>query len=47
LQQQLFDMAGALAWTMQLVIFVILVQQAIASLENFAFRYRAISERGL
>jgi NitT/TauT family transport system permease protein len=47
LQQQLFDMAGALAWTMQLVIFVILVQQAIASIESYAFRYRAISERGL
>lgn len=47
LQQQLFDMAGALAWTMQLVIFVILVQQAIAAIENYAFRYRAISERGL
>lgn len=47
LQQQLFDMAGALAWTMQLVIFVILVQQAIAAIESFAFRYRAVSERGL
>jgi NitT/TauT family transport system permease protein len=47
LQQQLFDMAGALAWTMQLVLFVILVQQAIAAIESFAFRYRAISERGL
>lgn len=47
LQQQLFDMAGALAWTMQLVLFVILVQQAIAAIEGFAFRYRAVSERGL
>ena len=28
-QQQLFDMAGALAWTIQLVLFVLVVQQAI------------------
>jgi len=47
LQQQLFDMAGALAWTMQLVIFVILVQQTIAGIERVAFRYRAVSERSL
>ena len=25
-QQQLFDMAGALAWTLQLVFFVLIVQ---------------------
>ena len=29
LQQQLFDMAGAIAWTMQLVLFVLVVQQII------------------
>jgi NitT/TauT family transport system permease protein len=46
-QQQLFDMAGALAWTLQIVFFVIFVQQVIAMIENFAFRYRAISERSL
>ena len=29
-QQQLFDMAGALAWTLQLVLFVLVVQRLIA-----------------
>jgi NitT/TauT family transport system permease protein len=46
-QQQLFDMAGALAWTMQIVIFVILVQQIIALIEAGALRYRATLERSL
>jgi ABC-type nitrate/sulfonate/bicarbonate transport system permease component len=46
-QQQLFDMAGALAWTMQIVIFVVLVQQIIALIEARALRYRATSERSL
>jgi ABC-type nitrate/sulfonate/bicarbonate transport system permease component len=46
-QQQLFDMAGALAWTMQIVIFVILMQQIIALVEAGALRYRATSERSL
>ncbi len=46
-QQQLFDMAGALAWTLQIVFFVILVQQIIALIETSAFRYRAVSERAL
>ena len=46
-QQQLFDMAGALAWTMQIVIFVIVVQQIIALIEAGALRYRATSERSL
>src|SRR5262245_50929092 len=46
-QQQLFDMAGALAWTMQIVIFVVLVQQIIALIEAGALRYRATSERPL
>ena len=44
-QQQLFDMAGALAWTLQLVFFVLLFQWVLAQLERMAFRYRAISER--
>jgi ABC-type nitrate/sulfonate/bicarbonate transport system permease component len=46
-QQQLFDMAGAVAWTLQLVIFVLVVQQAIAAIENWALRYRAVSERAM
>lgn len=44
-QQQLFDMAGALAWTLQLVFFVLLFQWVLAQLERMAFRYRAVSER--
>ncbi|OYU89310.1 MAG: hypothetical protein CFE29_17620 [Bradyrhizobiaceae bacterium PARB1] len=44
-QQQVFDMAGALAWTLQLVFFVLLVQAALTLTENIAFRYRAVSER--
>lgn len=44
-QQQLFDMAGAIAWTLQLVLFVLLVQGVIAMIERFALRYRATSER--
>ena len=44
-QQQLFDMAGALAWTLQLVFFVLIVQGILSLIENTAFRYRAVSER--
>lgn len=44
-QQQVFDMAGALAWTLQLVFFVLIVQAVITSIERVAFRYRATSER--
>ena len=40
-QQQLFDMAGALAWTIQLVLFVLVVQQIIVWIENWLLRYRA------
>jgi ABC-type nitrate/sulfonate/bicarbonate transport system permease component len=47
LQQQLFDMAGALAWTLQLVFFVLLVQGALTLIENTVFRYRAVSERAI
>jgi NitT/TauT family transport system permease protein len=47
LQQQLFDMAGAIAWTLVLVIFVLIVQQAITLIENHALKYRAVSERAL
>lgn len=46
-QQQLFDMAGAVAWTLQLVIFVLVVQQTIVFIENWLLRYRAVSERSL
>ena len=44
-QQQLFDMAGALAWTIQLVLFVLVVQQAIVMVEGWVLRYRPVSER--
>ena len=46
-QQQVFDMAGAMAWTLQLVLFVLIVQQTINGIEAWALRYRAISERAL
>ncbi|HEY3792646.1 MAG TPA: ABC transporter permease subunit [Bradyrhizobium sp.] len=46
-QQQLFDMAGALAWTLQLVFFVLIVQGVLTLVENTAFRYRAVSERAI
>src|SRR4029077_9471079 len=46
-QQQVFDMAGAIAWTIVLVIFVLIVQRAITLIESVAFRYRAVSERTL
>ncbi|MEA2859585.1 MAG: hypothetical protein QOC72_1624, partial [Methylobacteriaceae bacterium] len=35
----------ALAWTLQLVFFVLIVQYLITLIEQHAFRYRAISER--
>jgi ABC-type nitrate/sulfonate/bicarbonate transport system permease component len=44
-QQQLFDMAGALAWTIQLVLFVLVVQQAINAIEAYVLRYRPVAER--
>ena len=46
-QQQLFDMAGALAWTLQLVFFVLIAQAVLTFIESIAFRYRAVSERSL
>jgi NitT/TauT family transport system permease protein len=46
-QQQLFDMAGALAWTLQLVFFVVLAQQILSLTESYAFRYRGVSERSI
>jgi len=47
LQQQLFDMAGAIAWTLVLVIFVLIVQRVITLVEAHALKYRAVSERSL
>jgi NitT/TauT family transport system permease protein len=46
-QQQVFDMAGALAWTLQLVFFVLIAQGVLSYIEGVAFRYRAVSERAL
>ncbi|MBK5105587.1 MAG: ABC transporter permease subunit [Burkholderiales bacterium] len=45
MQQQLFDMAGALAWTLVLVAFVLVVQQVIARLEGWLLAYRPSTER--
>jgi hypothetical protein len=38
-------MAGALAWTLVLVLFVLVVQSALVAIESWALRYRAVSER--
>jgi len=46
-QQQVFDMAGALAWTLQLVLFVLIAQAILTLIERIIFRYRAVSERTL
>lgn len=46
-QQQLFDMAGAIAWTLMLVVFVLIVQRLIALIEGWVLRYRPVSERTL
>ena len=46
-QQQLFDMAGAMAWTLQLVLFVLVVQQTINAIEAWVLRYRAVSDRAM
>ena len=47
LQQQMFDMAGAVAWTLQLVLFVLVVQQTINAIEAWALSYRPVSERSI
>jgi ABC-type nitrate/sulfonate/bicarbonate transport system permease component len=44
-QQQLFDMGGAIAWTIVLVIFVLIMQRIIGALEAWLLRYRPVSER--
>ena len=45
LQQQLFDMAGAIAWTFQLVLFVLVTQSILGLVEAYLLRYRPVSER--
>jgi ABC-type nitrate/sulfonate/bicarbonate transport system permease component len=45
LQQQIFDMAGAIAWTIVLVIFVLVAQRIIDLLETWLLRYRPVAER--
>ncbi|MDE2229469.1 MAG: ABC transporter permease subunit [Alphaproteobacteria bacterium] len=44
-QQQIFDMAGAIAWTLILVVFVLAVQRTITVIENWTLRYRPAAER--
>jgi NitT/TauT family transport system permease protein len=44
-RQQLFDMAGAIAWTLILVLFVVVSQGVVTLLENSLLRYRPQSER--
>jgi NitT/TauT family transport system permease protein len=46
-RQQLFDMAGALAWTLVLVLFVVVSQGVVTLLETALLRYRPQSERSL
>jgi NitT/TauT family transport system permease protein len=46
-QQQVFDMAGAIAWTLVLVIFVLVVQGIITLIERHVMRYRAFAEHTL
>ena len=46
-QQQIFDMAGAIAWTIVLVVFVLVVQGIISAIEAHALSYRVAAERRL
>jgi NitT/TauT family transport system permease protein len=46
-RQQLFDMAGAIAWTLVLVLFVVASQAVVTLLETHLLRYRPTSERAL
>jgi NitT/TauT family transport system permease protein len=45
-RQQLFDMAGAIAWTLILVLFVVVSQGVVTLIEANLLRYRPQSERG-
>ena len=44
-QQQQFDMAGAMAWTLALVVFVTVAQKIVAWVERASQRHVAVSER--
>lgn len=46
-QQQMFDMAGAIAWTLVLVTFVLTMQYLISLLEGWLLRYRGKAERAI
>ena len=46
-QQQLFDMSGAVAWTIVLVVFVLAMQRIIGEVERRMLRWRATAERAL
>jgi NitT/TauT family transport system permease protein len=46
-QQQQFDMAGAVAWTLVLVLFVTISQGIVTLVENAVLRYRPQTERAL
>ena len=46
-RQQMFDMAGAIAWTLVLVLFVIVSQAVVAFIEAHLLRYRPKTERSL
>ena len=46
-QQQMFDMTGAMAWTLQLVFFVLIMQWLLGVVDARALRYRATTERAL
>ena len=45
LQQQLFDMAGAIAWTLQLVLFVLMTQSVLGLGRGFPVALPRVSER--
>lgn len=43
--QQMFNMAAAIAWTLVLILFVLLAQKVLTVLENYLLRYRPQTER--
>lgn len=46
-RQQLFDLAGAIAWTLVLGLFVMVSQGTVSLIETAVLRYRPRAERGL
>lgn len=46
-RQQLFDLAGAIAWTLILCLFVVVSQGVVTLIETAVLRYRPAPERGL